>query len=837
MKKLKPFIIKASIIFASIFLVSYVVYSPYLKKGVMSSQGDAHNFNSVTREAASAVKKGEPGLFWTNVIFSGIPFHTGLKHAHKPNLKRVVYPHSLFKIPASNPLYLTICLFFGIFILLRILKIPLAFSIGISILYSLNGFNLFSIEAGHINKVLSMIMVPSLIAGVISMMKKKYFSGILLVLYSSMFIMVAFHAQIIYYALLFAGIVFISLFIEKLQKKEPKKIFLPMILLVVVGITGALSVGERTIVNYFFQKDTIRGGSELSSKPSEGISKEYAYSWSLGKAESLTLLYPNLYGGSSSQDIGKNSEVYKALVKNGVPQNSARNFTKHFPMYWGEMPFTGGPNYIGIFLCFFFVLWLFISRGILKKGLLVCFFFFLFLSWGKHFEIFSEFFRSYLPFYNRFRSVSMAVFIVSIVVAIGAGIALKHLFEKKIPLNELKQKLTWTFYIVGGFSLLLLLLGPVMMSLEGPGDGNIKGQVGEKLFNVLYPAIKADRASFIRKDALAALLLSGGIFVSSLFFLTEKLKKVTAIGILLLIGVGDMTAFAKKYITDNDFSNKKEFYSKKDQKRPVDETILQDSDPHYRVLDITKNVFNDNSTAAYHKSIGGYSAVKLSRYQDFIENAITKDFGSLQRGLREKGKLPNLPSLSMLNTRYIILGSNRNDVMINPYAKGNIWHVEKAIMAQNADEEMQKVLTINYDKELIYDLRFSEMLSQETFQYSDSSYAKLVSYHPDTMVYEVFNTEKQLLLFSEIYFNRYNEWQAYVDGKPASHFRANYVLRSMEAPKGKHIITFVMAPWYVETAHTITATFSYLAIIIFFFVLVFFGIKNKEQIQSLIKKR
>ena len=514
---------------------------------------------------------------------------------------------------------------------------------------------------------------------------------------------------------------------------------------------------------------------ENNKPPLVGLDKDYAFQWSYGIAESMTFLVPNYYGGSSQESLSDNSAVAKAMQQQEVP--NWQSYLKQMPTYWGSQPFTSGPVYFGSVIIFLFVLGLMVVRDRIKWWLLTATLLTLFLSWGKNFSVLSDFFFDYFPLYNKFRAVSSILVIAGLCIPILALLAVKEFSEHvddKNQYNRLLKSLKIAVYIVGGTLLLMLLLPGFWGTFVGDGDAQMP--------EWLQTALKSDRETMFRKDAARSLILI--MVVAALLWSILKHKIKSSVGFVLFAALLliDLWQIDKRYLNEEKFVSKSQI-EQTFQMRDVDRNILQDTDPNYRVLDMTIPTFNSASSSYYHKTIGGYHAAKLRRYQELIEKQFSKGV--------------NQDVLDMLNTKYIIFNPDSTQqappiAQLNPGACGNAWFVQKVFYAKNANDEMQAINSFNPHNEAIVDEHFKQFINPKKLGVSSNGYIKLIHYKPDHLTYEYSSDQERLTVFSEIYYEK--GWKMYVDGKEKSYFRANYVLRAAQIPSGNHQIDFKFEP-------------------------------------------
>ena len=511
---------------------------------------------------------------------------------------------------------------------------------------------------------------------------------------------------------------------------------------------------------------------------------------------------PNFSGGSSHQELSEGSETAQALKKNGV--SNVKDMIKTIQTYWGEQPFTSGPVYAGAIIIFLFVMGLFLIKGPEKWWLLAGVILSLMLAWGKNFDAFNDFMFYHVPFYNKFRTVAMALVIASVALPVLALMALNRIFTTQGDKKEVMKALKYSAGIVGGLCLLFAIVPTMFFDFASTSDANMLKQGFPDWF---LSAIVSDRQSIFRMDAFRSFMLitlSVGLIWA---FIAKKIKSTYALIAFGLLITFDVWAVDKRYLNDEDFVPKRKM-SAEIQPTQADEMILMDKDPNYRVLNITANTFNDASTSYFHKSIGGYHGAKLRRYQELIENQISKN---------------NVKVFNMLNTRYFIVPGEKGEqtVQRNVAALGNAWFVEGCKLVENADSEMTALSTFEPAKTAIIDKRFSEQIKGLVEGKDTTSSISLTSYKPNDLVYASKADRQQLAVFSEIYYDK--GWNAYVDGKLTPYVRANYVLRAMLVPSGNHTIEFKFEPKSFYTGDKISL-FSSIIILLIFIGTIGFGI-------------
>jgi len=779
-------------------LVIILIYFAPLFQGKRLFQSDIVNFKGASKEIVDFREKNGTEPLWTNSMFSGMPAYQ-ISVVYKGNV--LGYLDKIFTLGLPHPANLVFLYFLGFFILLIVLKVDPWLSIAGALAFAFSSYFFIIIEVGHNSKAHAIGYMAPVLAGIILTLRKNYLlGGILTAIFLSLEIKTN-HPQITYYLLMIVLLLGIFELISAIRKKQ---------LLPFTGSVGVLIVAAAFAVatnitslwaTWEYGKETIRGKSELTSdlgNKTSGLDKDYATQWSYGIAETMTLLIPNFHGGGSSGMISENSAIVKALKENNIPQNQIKQFLS-YPMpflYWGDQPSTAGPVYVGAIVFFLFVLGLIVVKGPYKWWLLSVTVLSILLSWGHNFMAFTDFFMEYIPGYNKFRAVSMTLVMAELAMPLLGILALKELFSGEEDRKKTFNSLKIAFAITGGIALLFAVIPGLFLSFIGSSDSMIQQQF--QFPDWLMQGIRDERARLVRIDAIRsfAFILLAATLIWALLY--SKIKPRYAYIILGFLILADMFIVNKRYLNNDSFTEK----TKVEKPFPItaaDQQILQDKDPNFRVLNLSVSTFNDASTSYYHKSIGGYHGAKLRRYQELIENQISRN---------------NMAVLNMLNTKYVIIPDNqRNPVVQQNYdALGNAWFVKAYELVNNADEEMEAITRFNPADTAIVDIRFKSFLEGFTPMHDSLATIRLISYAPNQLTYESESSSQELAVFSEIYYPK--GWKAFIDEKPAGHFRVNYVLRAMIIPPGKHIITFRFEPNVYYTGETVSLISSLILILL-----------------------
>jgi hypothetical protein len=786
-----------------IFFILTAIYFLPLFQGKVIEQHDINMHKGMSKEIADyRVKNNGAEPLWTNSMFSGMPaYQISVIYAsnlvnHIQNVMMKVIPH-----PATA-IFLLMTGFYLLFITLGINNwIAIACALGGSFI----SYHFGSLAAGHNSKAYAIAYMAPTIAGILMAYRGKLLVGGALTALALSLQIASNHVQITYYLMLIILILGISQLIFAI--KEGKIVDFSKATGILL-ISAILAIGPNItnlLLTYEYGKYTIRGKSELTEKAaqSDGLDKDYALQYSYGKLESLTFLVPNFMGGGSVSSLDRKSETYKVLRNNGADADS---FIRQVPLYWGNQPFVASPVYIGAIICFLFVIGMFIVDNRLKWWLFAATVLAIMLAWGRNLMWFTDFFFYYFPFYNKFRAVSMTLVIIQITMPIMAALALNEFLLKSKNDATIKKGLMYSFYIVGGLLAVFMLIPGVLFDFAGDVDEQLAQYPGW-----LMEAIRADRKSLLQADALRSMFFVASTFgllwVYALGKINNVIIYISMIGLLLADG----------WIVDKRYLNSDNFKRKPAENRAIEPTeadlyILQDKDPNYRVFNLSVSPFNDASTSYFHKSIGGYHGAKLKRYQELIENQISKN---------------NQSVLNMLNTRYYIFDDKKTGRKIpqrNPDALGNAWFVNTIKMVENADEEIKALDEFNPKMECFIDKRFEENVKGLTINPDSAASIILTLYEPNKLVYESNTSSEQLAVFSEIYYEK--GWNAYIDGNLTPHFRTNYVLRAMRIPAGKHTIEYRFEPALYATGEQIALISS---ILLFLFVGVALFIEFKPK--------
>ncbi|MDP4281561.1 MAG: hypothetical protein Q8867_05360 [Bacteroidota bacterium] len=808
-KKVIPYV--AAIL---IFLVITMVFLSPLIEGKRLYQSDIVQFKGMSKEIVDFRARTGQEPLWTNSMFGGMPAYQ-ISTVYKANL--IGYLDNILTLGLPHPANLVFLYFLGFFILLLAMGVNPWLAIAGSIAYAFSSFFFIVIDVGHNSQAHAIGYIAFALAGIILAFRKKYIAGgILTALFLSLELK-ANHPQITYYFVLLAVILGIFILVQSIREKDFGSFMKSVGVIFVAGIFALLTNITSLWATNEYGKYTIRGKTELTSEKenrTSGLDKSYATQWSYGIGETMTLMIPDFYGGSSSGKLGENSATAKALRQNNVPDENIKQFIHQPvpPLYWGDQPFVEGPVYVGAIIVFLFLLGLFIVKGPVKWWLLGATALSIALAWGHNFMALTDFFLMYVPGYNKFRSVSMILVIAEIAMPLLGILALKEIFDKKQDKKKLFKYLKISFYIAGGLTLIFAVIPGMFLNFSGPSDSQYAHQY--QIPDWLIQAIRDDRIRLERLDALRSFIF---ITLTALLiwgFLYEKVKKEYAYVALIVLFLVDMFPVNKRYLNNDSFTSKSQSENPIEPSR-ADQMILQDKDPDFRVLNVMVNPFQDATTSYFHKSIGGYHGAKLRRYQELIDNQISKN---------------NMAVLNMLNTKYIITaGGDRNPVaQMNPEAAGHAWFVKAYKIVPNADAELNSLTHFNPKDTAIIDARYQGQLAQFQSGRDSLDNIQLDSYAPNDLKYTYSSKSNGLAVFSEIYYPK--GWNAYIDGKLTPHFCSDYVLRAMVLPAGNHKVEFRFEPKVYFVGEKISL---YSSILLILLVLGFGG----WELQKVLRKR
>lgn len=754
----------------SFLVISIFLYRPIIFEGKIMDQNDINQGKGAAQEIVDYREATGAEALWTNSMFGGMPAY--LISVHWSGGQVVQSAQKLLLLGLPRPVGENFIAFITFYILLLTFGVRPYLAIAGAMAFGLSTFFIVSIQAGHMWKIRAMAYMPLVVAGVRLVFAKKYLFGFILTSLALALEINANHLQIAYYLFLLLLFYGASELISDIKEKQSNELLKKVGILAIAGVLAVGTNLGRLWTTYEYGKYSIRGASELSSTPSEskeGLDREYAFRWSSGKWESMTLFIPHLYGGGSGVYDGKDSEMGEALRRNNVQRNEINNYERAYLGYWGEQPGTAGPAYAGAVICFLFILAFFFVDNKTKYWVSAVILLSIMLSWGKNFPSFNNMMFDLFPGYNKFRAVTMVIILALMMIPFMGFLGLEKLFQQGWS-KEAQKKLL----MASGISILVALFALVVT--KPPAIEGAPAWLADAVFN--------DRKGIIQSDVFRAifyvLLTTGAIF----FYLKEKISYKLFVPILMVLVVLDLALVDSRYLNDSVY--KKASGQSFLNKMPADEEILRDNELGYRVLNL-QDPFNEARTSNFHKSLGGYHGAKMRRYQDLISRHLVPEMQQIIKD--QKITEANTNVISMLNAKYLLAGLQANAVIRNPNANGAVWFVDKSILVNSPDEEIDQLSKVDLSSTAVIDKSKFEVGQID----KDSTRAiRLVEYLPNKLVYEANSTVNALAVFSEIYYPK--GWKAFVDGNEQEIIRANYVLRALELDPGKHTIEFRFEP-------------------------------------------
>ncbi|MDQ8052859.1 MAG: YfhO family protein [Pedobacter sp.] len=766
-------------IIAIFVVISFAYFFKPLLDGRVPYQSDVVQARAMQTEIMDYKAKDGKGPLWTNQMFGGMPaYQIWVQYAYNG----ATYGIALITKALPSPVGTVLLLLVGGYFLFITLRINPWLAAAGAIAFAFTTYNFVLIATGHNNKALAIGFFAPIIASIIITLRGKYWlGGALTALFLALEVR-ANHVQMAYY-LMICILIFVGIEIYHAYKTKTLPLLGKAFGFLAAAVVLAVMVNASLLwTTSEYAKETNRGKSNLTTSTPDRA-REYAYGWSQGVGESFTFFISDLYGGSHEKRLDDKSNVFKTLVERGVPQDQAMNITQQMPTYWGEKTYTSGGYYFGALVCFLYVFGLFIVRSRLKWWILSTTVLFMLLSFGKNFPFVSDLFFNYFPLYSKFRAVESILAVVGLMVPILAFLAVKEIQETKIDRKLLIKKLGWSAAIIGGFSLIVALAPTLFFGFKTSthqdflqqltqafGDGSFAQQVAN--------ALVQDRISIARADALRSVVFVIIGFVIIWAFINQKLKPQLAFGLLAVAVLIDMWQVDRRYLNNDRFVSPSEM-AKDVQPREVDAFINADKDPNFRVFDQPN--FGRADGSRFHKTIGGYHAAKLKRYDELIEHQLSQSV--------------NQDVLDMLNTKYFITQDPQNGsykMTRNPTALGNAWLVKGVQFAKDADEEMKAISSFDPKLEAIVDEQYKNMIDTTRLGADPSAFIKMEKYHPDHIEYSYSAPRDVIAVFSEIYYNK--GWNMYIDGVEKPYFRANYVLRAAQLPMGNHKVEFKFEP-------------------------------------------
>ncbi|HEX8377146.1 MAG TPA: YfhO family protein [Pedobacter sp.] len=800
----------------------FVYFSPAIQ-GKTLYQNDVKLAQGGQKEIMDYKAKDGKAPLWTNSMFAGMPaYQVWARYPSNITTHIVTFFKTVFPTPIDTVfLYLV-----GAYLLFCVLGATPWLAAAGSIAFAFSSYNFIIIEAGHANQAFAIAFFAPILAGIILTLRGKYLLGGTLTAFFLAMEIRANHIQMTYYLFL-ALLIFIGFELYHAIKTKTTPAFFKAFGYLAVAVILAVGVNAGSLwTTYEYGQESIRGKSNLTntdaSKPSDGLDRDYAYAWSQGVLENITFLVPNAYGGATGGALDEKSNVAKLLIEKGVPADQAAGAAREMPTYWGEKTFTSGPFYFGALTCFLFVLGLFIVKNRIKWWILSAVILTLFLSFGKNFPLISDLFFNYFPLYNKFRAVESVLAVAGFLVPILAVLAVKEMSSPKQDSKALLKKTLNALYVTAGLLLLILAIPTLFLSFKTSTHNEfvqmLTQRTGDQTFaSQIANALVKDRISLARSDAFRSLIFV--LIGAGLLWALIK-KKITynltciLFAVVILI---DMWGVDRRYLNKDNFVENAQV-EQQFQPRQVDDLIRRDGSLGYRVFDLTTNPFLSADASYFHRSLGGYHAAKLKRYQELLDKQFNNSI--------------NQDVLDMLNTKYIITKSEdgqSESIQNRSTVAGPAWFVSSLRWAKTNDEEMAGLNSFDPKQEAIVHEEFKPLLDSKKLGIPENAVINLTSYHPDRLTYEYTAARDVIAVFSEIWYTK--GWNAYVDGVKTPYFRANYLLRAMQLPGGNHKVEFKFEPKSYYTGETISLISSILLIAGLAFA-IFIEARNKKLVAN-----
>lgn len=803
---LKKDVLPHTLSVAIFYLIVLFYFSPATFDGKIIFQNDILQWEGGAKEIINHRAETGDEALWSNGMFGGMPAYlvsfeiAGDITNYFIKVLSLGLPHPINSI------------FFGMvamYILLLSFKVRPEFSVIGAIAFAFNTFHIISIDAGHNSKIWAISLIPLIVAGIHLAFNQKKLLGLMLFTLGLMLQLRFNHLQITYYTVIIVFVYLMAVIYEKYKSRQLPdfgKVTLILILGTLIAVGGNVS---RFISVYEYGKFSTRGAPNLETgmNAQAGLEKDYAFNWSQGKAETLTLLVPFFYGGGSGEALPKDSKTEAALRANGVDNAQISGFIQSAPTYWGDQPGTGGPIYGGAIMLFLFVLGLLYAQKSYRYAFLSITILSLLLAWGKNLEWFNYTVFDYLPGYNKFRAVSMALSIALFSIPVVGALGIEGLFSEKFEKKTLKN-LAIALGSTAGIALLLAVFAGTL-GFRGPVDVNLP--------DWLVSAVQDDRKDLLRSSAFKSfifIILSGTLIF---FALKNKISiQLAALGIMILLTL-DLWMINKRYLNYDSFqvNPAQQFFAA----TPADKLILQDTG-YFRVLNLA-NPFNEARTSYFFNSIGGYHGAKMRRYQEMIENVISPEMNQfIQKAQEGNFDYKSLKAMNMLNTKYIVAGQTENAVFKNPLANGAAWFPSKIIETNSNDEEIKLISEINTKLEATINAQEFKNIN------AGSGTIRLEQQSPNQLRYEVSAEDAGLVVFSEIYYPL--GWRATINGQEAEIIRTNYLLRGIDVPAGQSTIEMKFEPesYYKTKGFNVISQYLWLGL---FLVSLFFTFKPEKS--------
>ena len=821
-KKIMPEVL-VIVLFAAI---SFAYFFVPVSQGKILYRHDSSAGKGMGHEMTEYRERTGEQTRWTNSVFGGMPtYQMAPSYGSTDGLKSIV---SMYHLWLPDYVWYIFAYLLGFYIMLRAFDFRRSLAVLGSVIWAFSSYFLIIIAAGHLWKVFALAYLPPMIGGIVLAYRGKYLWGLIVTALFTAFEISANHVQMTYYYMFIIFFLVLGFLVDAIRQKHISHFLKASGVCLAAAIIGVAMNISNLYHTWEYQKESMRGKSELVKKNSanqtdSGLERDYITAWSYGIGETWTLLIPNAKGGASVPMIQN-----KIVQEKGDPMYEF--VYQQLGQYWGEQPGTSGPVYVGAFVMMLFILSLFIVKGTVKWSLLAATILSVLLSWGHNFMPFTDFFIDYMPMYSKFRTVASILVIAEFTIPLLAMLALKRIVDEPELLTRKIKYVYISFALTAGIAAVFALGGGAFFDFISSSERQALSQFPADQLNPLLDNLTSLREQIFAADCWRTffIIVIGTLLL--LFYKAGKLKAEYMVGCVCVLCLIDMWQVDKRYLNDSMFVPK----SERDAPIEMTETdrqILKDKSPDYRVLNFSSNTFNENETSYFHKSIGGYHAAKLRRYQEVIEAHISPEMNAAMKAIAEAaGDMSAVdgnklfPVINMLNTKYFImpLQGGANAPLPNPYAYGNAWFVDKVSYVNNANEELNALGTTDLRHTAVVDKAFSDVLGQSKANDS-TAMVRLEKYEPNKLEYSVSSKNGGVVVFSEIY---YPGWNATVDGVEVPVGRANYILRAISVKPGSHKVVLDFHPKSVSVTETIAYIATAILMLMFVAIVI---VKRKES--------
>ncbi|UOE48615.1 hypothetical protein MTO98_29865 [Mucilaginibacter sp. SMC90] len=787
---------------AAIFLVICFIFLTPAFQGKTLGGNDVTRAQSTQKEI-NEYKAKDTTILWTNQIYGGMPTYQ-VWAPYKANLTTWVVTAINYTFP--TPVGTVLLFLLGTYFLFIVLKVNPWLAAAGAVAFTFSSYNIILLTAGHANQAFAIAFFGPILAGIILTLRGKHLLGFAVTALFLALEIRANHVQMTYYLML-ALLIMVGIELYHAIKNKTLNAFLKSVGYIAAAVLLGVAVNASILWSTAdYGNETIRGKSNLTqhtTEPSNGLPKDYAYEWSQGVGECITFLIPNAYGGGEQGSTDPESHVIKALNASGADPNQVTGISANYlPLYWGNKPFTAGPFYFGAVICLLFVWGLMTVKNRIKWWLLGAVVLTMLLSFGRNWPYISDLFFNYFPLYNKFRAVESILAVAGFCFPILAVLAVNEAIVNEDKASLFK-KLKIALYITGGIVLIVAAVPSLLLSFSvSEQQAGVITQISQALktdSSAITRALIADRESMAQTDAIRSLIFIAIAFGIAWAFLKKKINPTVASLAFLALILVDLWGIDKRYLNHDSFAPKQD--NETPQPREVDQFIMKDTDPDFRVFDVTQSIKGDGFTPFFYKSLGGYSAARLKRWEELVDNQFSKSI--------------NHDVLDMMNVKYIITSDPKTQsvgMQKNETACGHAWFVKSIKYADNADQEMVAISSFTPKDEAIVDKQYKSVVDEKTLGAgAGEGKIELTSYSPDHMVYQSGSTASQIAVFSEVYYNK--GWKMYIDGVEKPYFRADYLLRAAQIPIGNHKIEFIFHPASYYTGEKISLAGSILLVL------------------------